>query len=285
MSSNSITQLISLLTRPLIRTHAPTMVLSLQLYLQATFTSFTASTLTLCPSSPAPPQMHYACLASGVSWEDWIAALCPDGRAMQLLISQTAIHVRIPGSPGLLTIWRAKEDEHLTLVPISKTSTAFCSSFRARLQATLASARVRRRAEEVAPMAIRIPTLLQANDEDSDSESSESDSDSDSIFSFASRDSMSSATTTSSTPSHSAIAITLPHVDHTKKTVTNYMYEGGVTKVMTGGVMLGKPAAPVVPVAAKYVPPKPTLARKDPASRLRASSNADNWRRKVGATA
>jgi len=277
---NSIMQLISFLTSPLILTHAPATILSLQLYLQATFSSFTAPILTLSPSSSAPPQIYYACLASGVSWEDWITVLCPDGRPVQLLISKAAIHARKSGLPGLLTIWRAKDDEHLTLVPISKTSTD--SSFRARLQAALSSARTRRRADEDdEPMAIRIPTLLQATHDDEDSDS-ESDSDSDSIFSYASRDSMSSATTLSSMSSYPG---TSPQVDLTKKTVTKYMYQGGVTKVMTGGVMLGKPASPSTSVAAKYVAPKPTLVGKAPARSSRAASNADSWRRTVGATA
>ncbi|KAJ6537718.1 hypothetical protein B0H19DRAFT_1382437 [Mycena capillaripes] len=148
----------------------------------------------------------------------------------------------------------------------------------ARLRAMLLSARVRSmRRQQVASEPIRIPSLLRSpitDSDDSDSESDYSDSDSasstSSKFTSYSNDSLTSAGSLSppSTPAKAAAPVALPAVavaayrppfrrskpatkpsvprasaplpvDRSKKDTTAYLYQGGVTRVMTGGVMLG----------------------------------------------
>lgn len=68
-------------------------------------------------------------------------------------------------------------------------------------------------------------------------------------------------------------------IDNQKKDVTKYLYQGGVSTVLTGGVMLGGPSAATCakPVqAAKYRAP---IGGKKFSGFKNAASSADSWRR------
>ncbi|KAJ7756100.1 hypothetical protein DFH07DRAFT_773291 [Mycena maculata] len=144
----------------------------------------------------------------------------------------------------------------------------------ARLRAMLFSARTRRHQVAKTVDFIRVPMLLRDSVSDDSSSDSESDSGSDysstsSKFTTYSVDSLTSAGSPPSTPTKSA-CVPLPPagptlaprangnyhafkathhvlVDRSKTDLILYLYQGGETRVMTGGVMLGpRPAAHVV---------------------------------------
>ncbi|KAJ6480719.1 hypothetical protein C8R47DRAFT_596407 [Mycena vitilis] len=176
------------------------------------------------------------------------------------------------GGAAVTNVW--SEETQDSIVPISRSqagpSSLLQQSTGARLRAMLLSARVRKmRREQAAAEPIRIPSLL-SDASDSDSESDYA-SDSDSVSSASSKftsyslDSLTSAGSPPATPAKAA-PIALPAVvayrppfrrvktvtkpvaarttvpapgDRSKKDTTAYLYQGGVTRVMTGGVMLG----------------------------------------------
>ncbi|KAJ7076587.1 hypothetical protein B0H15DRAFT_863794 [Mycena belliarum] len=112
------------------------------------------------------------------------------------------------------------------------------------------------------PMRLRSPlsactTTIAASETDSDSasESDYSDSDSDSGYSFAS-----SATSVASSAPGSTLPTALPKA--------RYLYTGGVTQVVSGGVMLGAPRSTTPKVNAHTIPSSaPTSGRPTPLAR------------------
>ncbi|KAJ7128655.1 hypothetical protein C8R44DRAFT_979270 [Mycena epipterygia] len=260
MSSTPVTHLVSFLTRPLMRSHNPATIVSLQLCLHTALSASTQSSLLLSASCPPPPQIQRACILSGIRWADWIRLLS-GGIDLQILISESSLSVQLGTMPPRI-IWDA-----VSLHAPKPRSPAFIpvgTPFGARLRATLASARTRRGA---ALNPTRIPTLLSSTDSDADSDS-DSDSDiSDSGCSFTSASSSTSVATTASAK---------PVVDHTKTDVTRYMYQGGSTQVMSGGVMLGAAAPPKV----KRGPAVFSNGRSSASfTRKTGVSSADSWRK------
>ncbi|KAJ6629785.1 hypothetical protein B0H10DRAFT_1985368 [Mycena sp. CBHHK59/15] len=189
-------------------------------------------------SSPSP-QIHGACIASGIKWDDFIGLLA--GRNdLLLFISTASLDVQI-GDALRTSLWVAPKpaDSDETYIPVSKRrSPAFSSvgtAFRARLRETMAAARARR-------SALLIPTInaIPAFSPVDDMSDSESDSDvSDSGFSFTSASSSHSSTSASSVEDE--CISTTPVVDRTKTDVARYMYQGGVTQVMSGGKPFSTP--------------------------------------------
>ncbi|KAJ7501449.1 hypothetical protein B0H11DRAFT_721465 [Mycena galericulata] len=282
MSSTSIYHLVSFLTRPLMRSHVPATILSLQLYLQTAFSSqsTTDTNFLLSARCPPPPQMQQACLAFGVRWAEWIH-LISCGLDLQLFVTEIAVSVQLGTRPRRV-IWAAADNADKS-APAKVRSAGL--PFSTHLRATLAAARTRRGA---ALNPTRIPTLLSSSsfvassDADSDSES-DSDGDSDSGYSFTSASSATSVSSGSCFESESSKPVVNPTAD-----VTRYLYQGGVTQVMSGGVMLGaaapKPnsfafAAPPYPKRAAVVSNGRPVGISRNAVRKTGVSTADSWRR------
>ncbi|THU92107.1 hypothetical protein K435DRAFT_800725 [Dendrothele bispora CBS 962.96] len=148
MSSTTVTQLINLLTRPLILTHPAIQIAHLQLALQANLPSFlptdteTASispfTLHLTSHSLPVTPIYAACLSSGISWDSWISALSA-GKEMYVFVMEGCIRVGVQGR-DVVTVWK-KDDEELRdeQVPkISKISKGFTLETQAQTQPSAA---------------------------------------------------------------------------------------------------------------------------------------------------
>ncbi|KAJ6539866.1 hypothetical protein DFH09DRAFT_1283141 [Mycena vulgaris] len=271
MSSSAIPHAIAFLTRPLLSAFAPAAVTSAQLILNASLASAPSATFTLTSTTTPPPAIFAASIGAGIPWAAWLNAL-GGGCDILLFYGPGYLKVRV-GDAQVTDVW--SEETQGSVVPISqiKSVSLLQQSTGARLRATLLSARVRsmRRAQQPQQPAapIRIPTLL-AFDSDSDSSSSDSESDSDcsttsSKFTSYSNDSLTSAASSPPASPPKAAFAALPlgakaplatrapkparraPVDQSKKDLTAYLYQGGVTRVMTGGVMLGpRPAAHVI---------------------------------------
>ncbi|KAJ7189146.1 hypothetical protein C8R46DRAFT_1341726 [Mycena filopes] len=258
MPASALTQLVSFLTRPLMRSHTPTTIIALQLALTRAFSSpspssFESTAFLLSPHCPPPAPIQRACLLTGVRWADWIALLS-NGVEVRLYLTATALSVKVGRMPRR-TLWLSAS----VAAPIKSTALALMLvpaaqplASRLRAAATLTCTRAQRGA---ALNPTRIPTLLSCaisssvddDCEESDSEESEfceSDEDSEDDFSSAS-----SATSVSSTSVRAACA-----ADDAE--VVEYSYEGGRTRVMSGGVMLGAAtSAPVLAPAPAWVAP------------------------------
>ncbi|KAF8152580.1 hypothetical protein B0H34DRAFT_121825 [Crassisporium funariophilum] len=65
-------------------------------------------------------------------------------------------------------------------------------------------------------------------------------------------------------------------IDNAKKDITKYLYQGGVSTVLTGGVMLGGPAAPKAPQVPKYRAP---VGGKKTNTNIKNAASANSWRR------
>ncbi|KAJ7594870.1 hypothetical protein C8J56DRAFT_450809 [Mycena floridula] len=244
--SPALTNLVAFLTRPLLLSYPRTTVLKAQLVLEAGFMSlfpahqpfkFVFSTQTATPSP-----FVAACQLSGISWAKWVGLF--GGQDIHFFVSERSIKIAIneDGTPSL-NIWQAE-------------STAV-----SRLRQTVESAQSRR--SSPAP----------------DDEESDSDSDTDSTTSslFSSAESMTSVSSTSSSIKPSILmkqSCPVPRYQPpnqrrlaqqaSKKPVTNYMYQGGSTGVVTGGVMLS---------GAKITSPGPKPRTRP------ALSSSDSWRR------
>ncbi|KAL0569365.1 hypothetical protein V5O48_012600 [Marasmius crinis-equi] len=281
-----------------------------------------------------PTPILAACVASGgaLTWLDWLRLLS-GGKNLLIFVMEGRLQTRVGDEGELSTVWTAPTDEPSEVLPISKTAmkkeqSNETSPMADKINALLDSVRSRRDATP-APMPIRIPTLLPTTPS-SEEDDSDSDSDTDSTASFSFSATSSDAETSISSPSTPASAkvglpdmepeivvvveddfkpITAhqlssrpqrrPVVDHSKKDVTRYMYQGGQTGVITGGVMLGggkakKPQQPSTPTPTpkKAAPPAP--AHDQPrrfSPRLKQTSrktsvmlgpdNDNNWRRRA----
>ncbi|KAJ7627829.1 hypothetical protein DFH06DRAFT_1480828 [Mycena polygramma] len=270
--SSAIAHVVSFLTRPLAASFPPAAVSSAQLILTASLATLQSATFVLNATSTPPAPLFAASIGAVIPWASWLAALGSDD--ILLFYGPGFVKVRL-GSAAVTDVW--SEESQGSIVPISRVqagpSPLFQQNTGARLRAMLLSARVRSmRREQAAAEPIRIPSLLSSACDASDSDS-ESDyaSDSDSVSSTSSKftsysiDSLTSAGSPPTTPAKAA-PVALPAVaayrppfrraktatkpapartaspapvDRSKKDTTAYVYQGGVTRVMTGGVMLG----------------------------------------------
>ncbi|KAJ3515044.1 hypothetical protein NLJ89_g2004 [Agrocybe chaxingu] len=105
-----INQAINFLTRPLILTEAPDLVVSLQSILRSTLQpAFQHSRdsrliLSLTPTSLPPRPLYAACIACGLQWADWIRLL--GAREFDLIIEANAVSVTYHGAkPQTITFW------------------------------------------------------------------------------------------------------------------------------------------------------------------------------------
>ncbi|KAF9229569.1 hypothetical protein BS17DRAFT_877024 [Gyrodon lividus] len=280
-SSLSVTlaQAIAYLTRPLILTYPAATVIKLQLVLEANLTALFASTwapeeplrgsgrrcLTLSPTCLPPRAIYTACLATGVQWFDWIAAL--GGREFDFFVDPGCISVRFGRGAKLVTIWSEELLAEVVNIPHSTVPRMLPGNCKAQSK-TLAQQLLEGDstedeeifamiADEISaptwstPILDRFPAPVRSESPlsavSSDSRSSSRSSNSSSCFSYASTartDSCGSASYCSSPSSklsrRERARQARVFVDTTKTEVTPY--DGGKTTVLTGGVMLG--AAP-----------------------------------------
>ena len=121
--SLTLAHAIAHLTRPLVATYSATTIIKLQSLLEANLTALYAPTwsikeplrgssrrcMTLSPACLPPRSIYSACLAAGVQWFDWIAAL--GGREFDFYVDPGCVAVRYAPAPQsinpsqMVTIW------------------------------------------------------------------------------------------------------------------------------------------------------------------------------------
>ncbi|KAJ7646788.1 hypothetical protein FB45DRAFT_891403 [Roridomyces roridus] len=271
--SSAIPHVIAYLTRPLAAVASPAAVKSAQLILNA---SLRASSATFTLTSMVPPTaIRAAAVGSAIPWASWFDALA-GGRAGTILLfyGPGYLKVRI-GEEQVTDVW--SEETQGSVVPISRAKATSVpllqQSTGARLRAVLLSARVRnlRRTQQeeeqvsvktsvAQPKPIRVPTLF--IDISDDEDSSDDESDCSSSLSYSTESLTSAASSPPASPASKLATLALPcappllyraprpkatsavrspavTMDCSNKQLTSYLYQGGVTRVMTGGVMLG----------------------------------------------
>ncbi|KAJ7697439.1 hypothetical protein B0H17DRAFT_1328907 [Mycena rosella] len=269
MSSTPLTQLVSFLTRPLMRSHTPATIVALQLYLHTALAPLISDCETahlLSPRCPPPPALQTACLLSGIRWAEWIQLLA-GGLDVQLSLSTAVLAVQLGALPRRV-IWTAATNK--SEAPKAASSASEPRSPALRLRATLVSAHTRRAA---ALNPTRSPTMLSTTYSPASPSASEADSDSDSDYDSDSGSSFTSVSSATSVPSDSP---------PTNSTVTRYLYSGGITQVVSGRVMLGAPNAQFTPkIAREPAPKRAAFSNGRPSSHLpnMARKTADSWRR------
>ncbi|KAJ6517408.1 hypothetical protein C8R47DRAFT_1087221 [Mycena vitilis] len=277
MSPSAIAHVVAFLTRPLVSSFAPEAISSAQVILTASLVSTSSATFTLNATSTPPTPLLAASIGACIPWTAWLAALGTGNDDILLFYGPGYVKVRRGGAPAT-DIWSEERQGCVVPIsriqPQSKvgSSPLLQQNTGARLRAMLLSARVRSVRREQAA-AVSCPT---SDCDDSESEYT-SDSESDSASSTSSRstaytsDSLTSAGSPPSSPAKAPAClpvvtvsayrppfrraqaaakpipkpITKPRtaapvpVNSSKKDTTAYLYQGGVTRVMTGGVMLG----------------------------------------------
>ncbi|KAF9243879.1 hypothetical protein BU15DRAFT_86307 [Melanogaster broomeanus] len=283
--SVTLAQAIAYLTRPLILTYPAATVIKLQLILEANLTALFASTwspqeplrgsgrrcLSLSPICLPPRAIYTACLATGVQWFDWIAAL--GGREFDFFVDPGCISVRFGKGAKLVTVWSEELHAELLNIPQQCVSRMLPGNNEAQSKTLAQQLLEGDSAEEdeifamiadhvtaptwSTPVLDRFPAPIRSESPlsavSSDSRSSSRSSNSSSCFSYASTartDSCGSASYYSSSPTQLSrrekARQARVFVDASKTEVTPY--DGGKTTVLTGGVMLG--AAPTKSKAA-----------------------------------
>lgn len=254
-SNTSLTQAINFLTRPLIPIYAPAMINNLQHILRSTLNaayppSHTKHfTLSFSAANHPPRPIYATCIATGILWSDWIRLLS-QSRAFDLLVEPNSVIVRFVGQT--ITIWTqapltevkrsplSQQNYEDRQIPISK----FAQHHHTRTlaQQILDSNHEEEEADElfalisdktrgwiVSPTPTRekfvIPSLVMPVVSPLSSPEP------------SSRSSSRSSSTVSDSENELEERV---FVDSTKKEVTKYLYQGGVSSVLTGGVMLGK---------------------------------------------
>lgn len=263
----TLAQAIAFLTRPLTLTYPAATVTRLQLVLEANLTALFAPTwvpedplrgsgrrrLTLSPTCLPPRAIYAACLATGVQWFDWIAAL--GGREFDFFVDPGCISVRFDKTASLVTVW----SEELAADANGLADRRFPSSLPPNLQGqskTLAQQLLEDDgtedeelfamiADEVSaptwttpvtdhfPTSVRSESPLSAVSDDSRSSSSGS------CFSYASTTRTEAKSRSSKLSRREKARQAHVYIDTTRTDVTPY--DGGKTTVLTGGVMLGAP--------------------------------------------
>ena len=177
--------------------------------------------LVFAPNSPPPLPIHLTCIASNIAWPDWFRTL--GGSAFTLIIEPTVVYVVRTDDSNVGVIWTANTSA------LARTAEDDIHNSDSESASTSASSRPSSRGSHY------------------------------STFSFSSYTSASSNTSYSSTPSQSkrqevssghppVVSMFTP-----KKTASTpppattstmkYLYQGGVSTVLTGGVMLGSRSA------------------------------------------
>ncbi|KAJ7641026.1 hypothetical protein FB45DRAFT_899289 [Roridomyces roridus] len=255
-STTTITHLVSFLTRPLMRAHAPKTILALQRHLLAAFTApdFVATEFLLSADCPPPPTLQVACLVSGIRWAEWIRLLSA-GLDLRVILEPTELVVEL-GTRRLVRV----------------ASSAIGGGV---------NSLARPRSAAINPT--RVPTSLSSCYSASDDEEEEDYSDSESESDVESDSGCSAASSATSVEDVCAKPIPIlrptpfllrkPTAKATQVAAQRYLYDGGVTQVLSGGVMLGSAAAAPTPKRAAPTPvlPKLRIPSARPAPALRGS--------------
>ncbi|KAG1776476.1 hypothetical protein EV702DRAFT_335293 [Suillus placidus] len=272
--SITLAQAIAYLTRPLTVTHPAATINRLQSVLEANLTALFAPTwtpeeplrgsaqrcLTLSPTRLPPRAIYTACLASGVQWFDWIAAL--GGREFDFHVDPGYISVHFGRGTKLITIWSGKPMAEAVSVAHHKPFPRLPpNNSRSKTLAQQLWENDRTEDEELFALIadkINAPTwmtpVVDRFPAPARSQSPLSAISTDSCSSYCSSDlcscfSATAASTLSSKKSHTQSSQLTRRekakqarvfVDTSKTDVTPY--DGGKTTVLTGGVMLGAPA-------------------------------------------
>ncbi|KAG5643648.1 hypothetical protein DXG03_000574 [Asterophora parasitica] len=280
------------LARPLrFNSYTPTTILAIQMFLQSALAPRAQSNLPILLSftlSALPPlQIQLACVAFGIKWAGWLQAL--GGSAFDLVIEPTRVYVikKSTGQFGVIWASKSREADVACAILLSKTP--------------------------IAPI-YEDESEKECSEAEFDAQSSRPSSrssnlsDSPSVFSVTSSHSSASSVSSIASAQKSSPATKPPtptYVPTPKAGATKYLYQGGVSTVLTGGVMLGggprntvSPKAAPVPVVAPaptpslvrpavYTPPHrartPAQAKSSPWARKdrvpAASASVDTWRR------
>ncbi|KAJ7900011.1 hypothetical protein B0H14DRAFT_3080421 [Mycena olivaceomarginata] len=143
--SATVAHAVAFLTRPLLKSYAPAIIVKLQLVLESNLTALYAQSwdineplrgsgrrcLTLSPDCLPPRAVYAACIAAGVQWFDWVSLL--GGREFDFFVDPGCISMRLDRTgptSQLITIW-ADEIRSPTL---AKKPTVFGES---RIQASI----------------------------------------------------------------------------------------------------------------------------------------------------
>lgn len=268
--SITLAQAIAYLTRPLILSHPAATIVRLQLALEANLTALFAPSwapkeplrgsgrrcLTLSPTCLPPRAIYAACLASGIQWFDWIAAM--GGREFDFFVDPGCISVRFGKGTKLVTIW--SEELMAQAVPAAPHThfNQLSSKSKTFAQQLLENDRTDDDelfaliADEVSaptwmtPIVDRFPVPPRSESPlsaiSTDSCSSYRSSDSDSCFSATTASTLSSKSDSQSSrlSRRERARQARVFIDTSKTEVTPY--DGGKTTVLTGGVMLGAPS-------------------------------------------
>ncbi|KAJ6539840.1 hypothetical protein DFH09DRAFT_1368661 [Mycena vulgaris] len=286
MSSSAIPHVIAFLTRPLIAAFAPDAVASAQLILNASLASLPNATFTLTSTTTPPPAIFAASIGAGIPWAAWLNAL-GGGCDVLLFYGPGYVKVRVGDAQVTDVWSEATQGSVVPIsqiksVPLLQQSTGA----RLRAMLLSARVRSMRRAQQAGELSSPTSGSDSDADDSASGSDSESDSDcstTSSKFTAYSTDSLTSAASSPPTTPPKATFTALPTVptapalyraprptaraplpkstsrapkptraapapiDKSKKDLTAYLYQGGVTRVMTGGVMLGpRPAAHVI---------------------------------------
>ncbi|KAF8970849.1 hypothetical protein BDZ97DRAFT_1634671, partial [Flammula alnicola] len=260
----SITQAINFLTRPLILTQSPDIVACFQSILRTTLQAAYAPSrdshlvLSFSATSLPPRPVYAACIASGINWSDWISLL--GAREFDLIIMPHSVLVTYDGvNPQTVVVWSES-----TLTPARR-------SLLARLNIQEPQVPISKLGQHSALARVQTRTLAQQLLESDHKEEA------DEIFAMISKTAIMSPTPTREKFALDSPALFVPSTDAfpsplsspeaisspdssrpssrsstfssfsfssddesaTSKDVTKYLYQGGVSTVLTGGVMLG----------------------------------------------
>ncbi|RDB18968.1 hypothetical protein Hypma_014385 [Hypsizygus marmoreus] len=239
------------LIRPLflLGTYSNETILTLQTFLEAALSTSSHSVLSLSPTTLPPLPVYLACLKTSVSWTEWIRVL--GVFAFDIVVEPEQVSVVRKDTAETGVLWRAPTAAE---IPFASNRNA------------------PRSAERKIPYADAsqtTSTVLEIDSEtDTESEASKlndsrpsSRSSNHSRFSFSSRSSASSQSSVCSMadiPEPKAKFSVTTATTLTATPPTKYLYQGGISTVLTGGVMLGgKPTAPL-PVLALATNNNPT---------------------------
>ncbi|KAF7320485.1 Zn(2)-C6 fungal-type domain-containing protein [Mycena chlorophos] len=238
-TSSTIPHVVVFLTRPLLRAGVVTSATSLttaQIILNAALARAASHSglLTLSPTN-APPVLLAACLGAGIEWRAWYAALTGGDVAVAvdevtLVYGPGFVKARLGSARPFVDVWSA-DSLGLGLGSVVRISRQRQRKPTATVQTSL-------------PGRIVIPSL-DLSDVESDASSSPTVCSLSPVASpkglqkpFALPVSRVRALPSSS-PTVSKRGMQTPTSTPTPTAMTAYKYQGGVTRVMTGGVMLG----------------------------------------------
>lgn len=302
-----LSSLVMFLVQPLIQSRCPaSAIMSFHSQLNLNLSPFFSSevqnpfSFTLSSSALPPAPIYKAIVAAGVAWKAWCGAFCEryNGRDVEILVCPLEIKLRPVGTDAIYRIWarRPAERQYLEVPSIAR------SSFGYKLPNYGQVAGLVHMGNVIQPGGIIVPSLfvtppssppgltrplpeLSFSLSDSDSESSGSE-DSSSTPATSPESVPCDLPEEEETPKPSLPLPEAPRlsrrerrrfVDRSKAQPTQYLYQGGATNVVGGGVMLGgvfpRPSRSTAPIRSNNARlSSPSLPKRPDAS--------SNWRQR-----